>query len=182
MIGLKSSTLSWILLQSEVRNHQVPWTSKCPSKTSQMKSRDRWLRSHLLNSATWNLACMLFKHCSIFANLQIIYITHIYWFCRRLKRVGSVLSRSELDPFLYIWYHTFRTRNGLSPCVISYYWVIYTDQVRSSEKISPKCLWHETKSSWTFGNFRMGVSSDFLVVKLIALDLEGLKPKCNFLD
>ena len=25
---------------------------------------------------------------------------------RSLKRVGSVLSRSELDPFLYIWYYT----------------------------------------------------------------------------
>ena len=31
--------------------------------------------------------------------------------------MGSVLSRSELDPFLYIWYHicTVRTQNGLSP-------------------------------------------------------------------
>ena len=33
-----------------------------------------------------------------------------------MKRVGSVLSRSELDPFLYIWYHTVRTQSGLSPC------------------------------------------------------------------
>ena len=31
-------------------------------------------------------------------------------------RVGRVLSRSQLDPFLYIWYHTIRTQNGLSLC------------------------------------------------------------------
>ena len=39
------------------------------------------------------------------------YYTYFLIF-KRLKRVGSVLSRSELD----IWYHTARTQNGLSPC------------------------------------------------------------------
>ena len=43
------------------------------------------------------------------------YSTNLLIF-RRLKRVGSVLSRSELDPFLYIWYHTVRTQSGLSTC------------------------------------------------------------------
>ena len=43
------------------------------------------------------------------------YYTYFLIF-RRLKRVGSVLSRWELDPFLYIWYHTVRTQSGLSPC------------------------------------------------------------------
>ena len=43
------------------------------------------------------------------------YYTYFLIF-RRLKRVGSVLSRSDLDPFLYKWYHTFRTQNWLSPC------------------------------------------------------------------
>ena len=43
---------------------------------------------------------------------------NIYWFfCRCLKGVGGVLSRSKLDPLLYtcILYHTVRTQNGLSP-------------------------------------------------------------------
>ena len=31
------------------------------------------------------------------------------------KREGNFLSRSEWDPFLYIWYRTVRTQNGLSP-------------------------------------------------------------------
>ena len=30
--------------------------------------------------------------------------------------VGSVLSRAELDSFLYIWYYTVRTQSGLIPC------------------------------------------------------------------
>ena len=48
----------------------------------------------------------------------IIHVTHTFWFFEHLKRVGSVLSRSELDPFLYtcIWYHTVRTQSWLSPC------------------------------------------------------------------
>ena len=54
-------------------------------------------------------------------NLQIIHITgthtDIVWFFRHLKWVGSVLSRSELDPFLYILYHTVQTQNRLSPVV-----------------------------------------------------------------
>ena len=33
----------------------------------------------------------------------------------RLKRVGNVLSRSELDPFLYIWYQTVGPETGLAP-------------------------------------------------------------------
>ena len=33
----------------------------------------------------------------------------------RLKPVGSVLSRSEVDPFLYVWYHAVWTQNGLAP-------------------------------------------------------------------
>ena len=33
-----------------------------------------------------------------------------FGFFRSLKRLGSVLSRSELDPFLYIWYHTAPTQ------------------------------------------------------------------------
>ena len=33
-------------------------------------------------------------------------------FQTNLKREGSVLSRSELDPFLSIWYHAVRTH----PC------------------------------------------------------------------
>ena len=46
-----------------------------------------------------------------------LYILHILFdFWGDLKRVGSVLSRSELDPFLYAWYHTVRTKSGLSPC------------------------------------------------------------------
>ena len=61
---------------------------------------------------------VLKKHCFISWNLQIVHITHTFWFFRRLKRVGCVLStcRSELDLFLYIWYHTVRTQSGLSPC------------------------------------------------------------------
>ena len=43
------------------------------------------------------------------------YYTYFLIF-RRLKRVGSVLSRSELEPFPYIWYQTARTQSGLSPC------------------------------------------------------------------
>ena len=43
------------------------------------------------------------------------YYTYFLIF-KRLKRVGSVLSSSEFDPFLYIWYHTVRTQSGLSPC------------------------------------------------------------------
>ena len=33
--------------------------------------------------------------------------------------MSSVLSKSELDPFLYIWYYTVRTQRGLSPCVLN---------------------------------------------------------------
>ena len=95
------------------RNHQVILTSKCLCKNKQTKSRERWRISlFFLKLATWNLTVV--KHCFILWNLQIIHITHTFWFYRRLKRVGSVLSRSELDPFLYIWYHTVRTLNGLS--------------------------------------------------------------------
>ena len=41
----------------------------------------------------------------------------LFDFFKRLKRVGSVLSSSELGPFPYIQYHTVRTQSGLSPCV-----------------------------------------------------------------
>ena len=44
------------------------------------------------------------------------YYTYFMIF-RRLKRVGSVLSRSELDPFRYVLYYTVQTQNGLSPVV-----------------------------------------------------------------
>ena len=40
--------------------------------------------------------------------------THHKYFL--MMRVGSVLSRSELDPFLYIWYHTIQTKKRHSPC------------------------------------------------------------------
>ena len=43
------------------------------------------------------------------------YYTYFMVF-RRLKRVGSILSRSEFDSFLYIWYQTVWTQSGLSPC------------------------------------------------------------------
>ena len=43
------------------------------------------------------------------------YYTYVFIFYA-LKRVGSILSRPELDPFLYIWYNTVRTQNGLSLC------------------------------------------------------------------
>ena len=33
--------------------------------------------------------------------------------------MGSVLSRSELGPFLHIWYHTVRTQSGLRPRVFN---------------------------------------------------------------
>ena len=61
---------------------------------------------------------MWLKFCSISWNLQIIPITHTFWFFRRLKRVGSVLSRSELEPFLFIhvWYHTVWAQSGISSC------------------------------------------------------------------
>ena len=55
------------------------------------------------------------KHYSILWNLQIVHINPTFLIFRCLKRVGSVKSRPELDPFLYIWYHTVRTKNGLSP-------------------------------------------------------------------
>ena len=51
-------------------------------------------------------------------------LSHIFFlFFRRLKLVGSVLSRSELDLFLYIWYHTVQIQNGLSPCDSSHHLV-----------------------------------------------------------
>ena len=38
-----------------------------------------------------------------------------------MKRVGSVLSRSELNPFLHIWYHTIRAQNGPCRCGLKYW-------------------------------------------------------------
>ena len=75
-------------------------------------------------------------------NLQIIHITHTFWFFRRLKRAGSVLSRSGLNPFLYIWHHTVRTHSGLSPS--GYYYNCELNQRPSS---SPKVHSSESGSS-----------------------------------
>ena len=51
------------------------------------------------------------------------YTYYTYWLVYRcLKREGSVLSRSELDPFLYIRYHTVGIQIGLAP-------VAYTEQI-----------------------------------------------------
>ena len=49
------------------------------------------------------------------------YYTYVLIF-RRLKRVGSVLSRSELDPFLYISHGIiqFGPKTGLAPVVITH--------------------------------------------------------------
>ena len=46
----------------------------------------------------------------------LYFITDIFWFFRRIMRVGGVLSKSELDPFLNIWLHAAPTLNGISPC------------------------------------------------------------------
>ena len=51
---------------------------------------------------------------------------------RRLKRVGSILSRSEFDSFLYIWYHTAWTQNGLNSPVYRTY--VYFSMKRNVEK------------------------------------------------
>ena len=97
LIGLKSSTLAWISLPSEARNHQFTWTGKCLSKNKETKSRERWRISLLFwNPATWNLACMYLKHCSISWNLQIIQITHTFWWLslapvHRYKKLVSFL-------------------------------------------------------------------------------------------
>ena len=48
------------------------------------------------------------------------YYTYFFIFFKLLKRVGSVLSRSELDPFLYLWYRTVCTQSGPSPCGFMY--------------------------------------------------------------
>ena len=51
-------------------------------------------------------------------NQHFIHITNTIWFFRHFIRIGSVLSRSELDPYLYIWYHTNQIQNGLCPCAM----------------------------------------------------------------
>ena len=66
---------------------------------------------------------------------------------RTSKRVSSVISRSELDPFLYIWYHTVRTQNGLSPCALTYCYglvhvsVVFWHCVLTSSQEPPGQLW-----------------------------------------
>ena len=45
-----------------------------------------------------------------------VYTYYTYFLIFSVFEASSVLSKSKLDPFLYIWYHTVRTRNGLSPC------------------------------------------------------------------
>ena len=42
-----------------------------------------------------------------------VYTYYTYFLIFSVFEASSVLSKSELDPFLYIWYHTVRTRNGL---------------------------------------------------------------------
>ena len=59
----------------------------------------------------------LFK--TVFYSMGPADYTYNTYFCiyKVLKRLGSILSRSELDPFfIYIWYHTVRTQYGLSLC------------------------------------------------------------------
>ena len=89
----------------------------------------RWLGGFLPPTAAkfrlvWKIPNLLIEisrkiYATYFFILIIIHILHISWFSLRLKRVGSVSSRSELDSFLYIWYHTVRTQNGVSPCAQS---------------------------------------------------------------
>ena len=111
--GLKSSTLAWISLPSEVKNHQVTWTSKCPSK----HKRTTTYISFILKPCDLKFGMHEVKILFYFMKPEIIHITLMFWFFRRLKRVGSVLYLGlELDPFLYIWYHTVLTQSGLSPC------------------------------------------------------------------
>ena len=114
LIVLKSSTLAWISLPSEARNNTVTWTNKCPSKNKQTKSREQWRISLILKPCDLKFDMHAVK--TLFYFMKPADYTHTVWFFRRLKRVGSVLSRSALDPFLYIWYHTVRNQNGLSPC------------------------------------------------------------------
>ena len=105
MTGLKFSTLAWISLDEIER--------------------------------TMTYISFIFEPCDLKFGLYVVktlfyfmkpvdytYYTHFhtFWFFRRWKRVGSVLSRWELDPFLYIWYHTVRTQSGLSPCEIFKKW------------------------------------------------------------
>ena len=56
--------------------------------------------------------------------------------------MGSVLSRSELDPFLYIWYHTVRTQSGLSPL-----WRDVVMAVKRCSYIASPSLLHQATSS-----------------------------------
>ena len=117
MIGLKSFTLAWIFLLSETRNHQVTWIGECPSKNKQTKSRERLTYiSFILKPCDLKFGMTLFYFMKP-ARCRL-YILHILCL---LKRVGSVSSRSDLDPFLYIWYHTVRTQSGLRPCAIYLY-------------------------------------------------------------
>ena len=47
--------------------------------------------------------------------------------------MGSVLSRSELDSFLYIWYQTVRNQNGLSHCGDE----VYRSKIGEGVKVVP---------------------------------------------
>ena len=89
-----------------VRGKKLPstWTSKCPSKIKQTKLRERdvylfyfetlWLG--IWHACSFNII-LFYQNCRLY-----ILLFHTFSFFRRLKRVGSVLSKSELDPFHYI--------------------------------------------------------------------------------
>lgn len=135
LIGLRSSTLAWVLLPSEAGGRRVTWTSRCPIGSGQMGSRERWRASLLLWSrATGNLAYMWLKHCSVLWDLQIVHVTHTFWFFGCLKRVGGVLSRSELDSFVCS-VMKFRSKTSLAP-------VLHLCRLIKSESSSSKdVLW-----------------------------------------
>ena len=91
------------------------------------RCRLRYLTDEIERTMTY--ICFILKPCDLKLGMHVLktllflmkstdytYYTYFFLFFKRLKRVGSVLSRSELDPFLYIWYNTVRTKSGLSPC------------------------------------------------------------------
>ena len=51
--------------------------------------------------------------------LKHLLVQVTWWFLASdaIEIQTSVEEYLELDPFLYIWYHTVRTHYGLSPCV-----------------------------------------------------------------
>ena len=92
-------------LNFEARNQQVTWTGKCPCKNKQLKSEndDVYLfYFEILQLEIWH-ACsysiILFQET---CRLYILHILFDFLGVPRMKPVGSVFSRSKLDPFLYI--------------------------------------------------------------------------------